>query len=455
MTNGSPLKTERDCPSLPNFLPQEIIRKKRDGGTLSADEIQFMVAGITSGTVADSQVAALAMAVFLRGMVPFETSALTKAMTASGRTLQWDQVPGPILDKHSTGGVGDVVSLILAPAVAACGGKLPMISGRGLGHTGGTLDKLEAIPGYQTQPPFELFRKTVSEVGCAIIGQTEELAPADRRLYAIRDVTATVESIPLITASILSKKLAEGIDALVMNVTWGNGAFMNTLDDARALAHSIVEVATLAGVPTTALLTDMNEPLASVAGNALEVIYALDYLTGTSREPRMHELVIALGAELLLLGNLATTNHEARLWIAAVIETGEALARFEHMVSALGGPPDLGSTMDLHFPNCPIQRAVHAERAGFIGEVNTRDVGLVVVGLGGGRTREDQKIDHAVGLTELAGVGERVDKDRPLAVVHARNERDFDQAAASLRSAYEVQDEPVNRSALIAERIDT
>jgi thymidine phosphorylase len=451
--NSSTLNSQRDCQTFPNFLPQEIIRKKRDGGALTAEEIQFMVSGITSGGVADSQIAALAMAVFCRGMVPFETSALTKAMTASGRTIQWDRVPGPILDKHSTGGVGDAVSLILAPAVAACGGKLPMISGRGLGHTGGTLDKLEAIPGYQTQPSFELFRSTVSEVGCAIIGQTAELAPADRRLYAIRDVTATVESVPLITASILSKKLAEGIDALVMNVTWGNGAFMNNLDDARALAHSIVDVATLAGVPTTALLTDMNEPLASVAGNALEVIYALNYLTGVCREQRMHEIVLALGAELLVLGNIASNNSEARLWISAVIETGEALARFEQMVAALGGPHDLGSTMGMHFPKCPIQRAVYAEHPGFIGQVNTRDVGLAIVGLGGGRTREDQTIDHAVGLSELAGVGDQVNTDRPLAVVHARNERNFDQAAASIRSAYQVQDEPGCRSPLIAERI--
>ncbi len=436
-----------------DYLPQEIIRKKRDGGTLSADEIQCIVAGITSGGIADSQIAALAMAVFLRGMVPQETSALTKAMTASGRTLQWSGIPGPIVDKHSTGGVGDVVSLILAPAVAACGGKVPMISGRGLGHTGGTLDKLESIPGYQTQPSYELFRKTVSEVGCAIIGQTAELAPADRRLYAIRDVTATVESIPLITASILSKKLAEGIDALVMNVTWGNGAFMNTLDEAHALARSIVEVATLAGVPTTALLTDMNEPLASVAGNSLEVKYALNFLTGVSREPRMKEIVIALGAELLVLGNISVTHREAKILIEAAIETGEVLERFELMVAALGGPCDLSSTMDVHFSKSPIQRAIYAERPGFIGQINTRLVGLTVVGLGGGRTREDQTIDHTVGLTELVGVGEHVDADRPLAVVHARTERGYDEAAASLLSAYQVQDEPVARSALIAERI--
>jgi thymidine phosphorylase len=436
-----------------SYLPQEIIRRKRDGGTLSADEIQCIVDGITSGGIADSQIAALAMAVFLRGMVPQETSALTKAMTASGRTLQWKGIPGPILDKHSTGGVGDVVSLILAPAVAACGGKVPMISGRGLGHTGGTLDKLESIPGYQTQPSFELFRKTVSEVGCAIIGQTAELAPADRRLYAIRDVTATVESIPLITASILSKKLAEGIDALVMNVTWGNGAFMNTLDEARTLARSLVDVAGFAGVPTTALLTDMNEPLASVAGNSLEVKYALDFLTGASREPRMREIVIALGAELLVLGNIAVNDREARLWIDAAIETGEVLERFERMVAALGGPCDLSSTGSGHFSKSPIQRAVYAEHPGFIGQINTRLVGLTVVGLGGGRTREDQTIDHAVGLSELAGIGDHVDADRPLAVVHARTEGGYDEAAASLLSAFHVQDEPISRPALITERI--
>src|SRR5215208_1553291 len=261
------------------MLPQEIIRRKRDGGALEPELIEAFIEGLTSGRVSEGQAAAFAMAVFFRGLTVDERVALTRAMTRSGAVLFWD-LPGPVLDKHSTGGIGDAVSLALAPAVAACGGFVPMISGRGLGHTGGTLDKLDAIPGYRSQPDLDAFRRVVREAGCAIIGQTDDLAPADRRLYAIRDVTATVESLDLITASILSKKLAAGLQGLVMDVKFGSGAFMSDIGNARALAESLVHVAGGAGLPTTALLTDMNQPLASVAGNAIEVAYALDYLSG-------------------------------------------------------------------------------------------------------------------------------------------------------------------------------
>ena len=297
----------------PVFLPQETIRAKRDGGRLTDAEIERFVLGITDGSVGDGQAAAFAMAVFFQGMDIDERVALTRAMSQSGSTMQWDraELHGPLVDKHSTGGVGDKVSLMLAPLVASCGAHVPMISGRGSGHTGGTFDKLESIPGYQAQPDNDLFHKVVAEVGCAIIGQTSDLAPADGRLYAIRDVTATVESIPLITASILSKKLAAGLDALVMNVTFGNGAFMTDLGRAEELARSIVDVAGGAGLRTNAVLTDMNQVLGRTAGNALEVRETIDWLTGASDDPRLTEVVLALGAEMLVLGGLAADLESA------------------------------------------------------------------------------------------------------------------------------------------------
>src|SRR5271157_3677699 len=296
-------------------LPQEIIRAKRDGHALSEAEIGEFIAGLTSGEVTEGQAAAFAMAVFFRGMSLDERVALTRAMTRSGASLDWREanLPGPIVDKHSTGGVGDNVSLMLAPMLAACGAYVPMISGRGLGHTGGTLDKLDSIPGYVSQPDLALFRRVVKKVGCAIIGQTADLAPADRRLYAIRDVTATVESIALITASILSKKLAAGLQGLVMDVKTGSGAFMASLSGARELATSIATVASGAGLPTVSLITDMNEPLASAAGNALEVQNAVDFLTGKHRDARLLEVTRALGAELLHLAGLAGTVAEGRV----------------------------------------------------------------------------------------------------------------------------------------------
>jgi thymidine phosphorylase len=321
------------------MLPQEIIRKKRDGGALTAEEITFFIAGLTKGSVTEGQAAALAMAIFFRGMSRDEAVALTQAMMRSGSVLEWKSLnlPGPIVDKHSTGGIGDNVSLMLAPTVAACGAFVPMISGRGLGHTGGTLDKLDSIPGYISQPDNALFRKVVREVGCAIIGQTEDLAPADKRLYAIRDVTATVESIPLITASILSKKLAAGLQGLVMDVKTGSGAFMARLEDSRSLAQSLVAVANGAGLKTTALITDMNEPLASAAGNALEMRNAIDYLTGARRDARLHEVTLALGAEMLVTGGLAASVAEARRKLEGTIASGKAAEIFARMVSALGG----------------------------------------------------------------------------------------------------------------------
>ncbi len=420
------------------MLPQETIRAKRDGGTLDEEQIAEFIAGLTGGAVTPEQASAFAMAVFFRGMNDAETVALTRAMTESGTVLRWDDLPGPALDKHSTGGVGDTVSLMLAPAIAACGGYVPMISGRGLGHTGGTLDKLDSIPGYNTAPGLDLFRKVVREAGCAIIGQTADLAPADKKLYAIRDVTATVESIPLITASILSKKLAAGLHGLAMDVKFGSGAFMTKEKDAEKLAGSIARVANGAGLPTRSLLTDMNEPLASAAGNGLEVVYALDYLTGKSREPRMHEVVLALGGEMLALGKLAKDAGDGARKIEAAIASGKAAERFQQMVVALGGPRDLLERPEKHLAAAPVTRAVHAPEPGIVMAIDVQAVGLAVVALGGGRTRPQDKIDHRVGLTRLAGLGESVDGERPLAIIHAADEKTAKDAAARLKAAYRI-----------------
>lgn len=436
------------------MLTQEIIRAKRDGRRLSAEQIGQLVAGITDGSVSEGQAAAFAMAVYFKGLELDERVALTTAMMRSGTVLDWKGLDGPVLDKHSTGGVGDTVSLMLAPAVAECGGFVPMISGRGLGHTGGTLDKMESIPGYTAQPDNALFRKVVKQVGCAVIGQTGDLAPADKRLYAIRDVTATVESIDLITASILSKKLAAGLDGLVMDVKTGSGAFMPTLRASRSLAESLTTVANGAGLPTTALVTDMDRPLAHTAGNALEVHYAIQYLTGDGREPRMHDLVVALGAEMLVLGKLHRSRKQAASAIDRAVTSGAAAERFARMVRALGGPKDLVDRPGKHLEPASVQLGAMAEREGVVTKVDTRALGLVVVALGGGRTRPQDPVDHAVGLTQLVGPGDAVGPDRPLAVVHARTEDAAVAAAEQVRACYTVGRRTPAPVDVVLERVD-
>jgi len=431
------------------LLPQELIRKKRDGETLSADEIGFFADGLTSGAVSEGQVAAFAMAVFFMGLSMDERVALTRAMRDSGDVLTWPDAGGPVLDKHSTGGVGDNVSLMLAPIIAACGGVVPMISGRGLGHTGGTLDKMDSIPGYATQPNEALFREAVKAAGCAIIGQTGDLAPADKRFYAIRDVTATVESIPLITASILSKKLAAGLEGLVLDVKTGSGAFMAEADDARALARSLVDVANGAGLKTTAVITDMNEPLASAAGNALEVQNAVDFLTGAHRDPRLERVVLALAAEMLELGRLAGNADQAAEAARSALEDGRAAERFQAMVTTLGGPADFIDRAPAYLPEALVIRPVTPDRAGTIAAIDTRAVGLAVVALGGGRVRPQDTIDHTVGFSGLAGIGGKVGPDQPLAMVHARTDDAADRAAGALRAAYLLDGTPDERPVII------
>lgn len=431
------------------MLAQELIRKKRDGGTLAREEIAFFVKGLTDDSVSEGQVAALAMAVFFRGLSLDERVALTLAMRDSGTVLDWSDIDAPIIDKHSTGGVGDNVSLMLAPALAACGAAVPMISGRGLGHTGGTLDKFDAIPGYKTQPDNALFRKVVREVGCAVIGQTPDLAPADKRFYGIRDVTGTVESLDLITASILSKKLAAGLQGLVLDVKWGTGAFMATFDEAKALVESLVTVANGAGCRTSALLTDMNEPLASAAGNAVEMRNAVDFLTGRAIDNRLFDVTVALGAEALVLGGLCADAGEGAEKMREAFASGAAAERFAKMVSALGGPADFVEKAEAYLAAAPVELPVYPQEPGTVVAVDTRAIGVAVVELGGGRRRASDVIDPAVGLVHLAGIGHSADSDAPLAIVHAADEASARRAAEAVRAAYrlgsprDVEDRPV------------
>ncbi|MFJ5161200.1 thymidine phosphorylase [Pantoea sp. NPDC088449] len=424
------------------FLPQEIIRKKRDGQALSEAEIRFFINGVRDNSVSEGQIAALAMTIYFHDMTLEERVALTMAMRDSGTVLNWKSLNlnGPIVDKHSTGGVGDVTSLMLGPMVAACGGYVPMISGRGLGHTGGTLDKLEAIPGFDIFPSDDRFREIIKDVGIAIIGQTNSLAPADKRFYATRDITATVDSIPLITASILAKKLAEGLDALVMDVKVGSGAFMPTFEASENLAQAIVGVANGAGCKTTALLTDMNQVLASTAGNALEVREAVQFLTGVARNPRLLEVTMALCSEMLISGKLAENDADARKKLQQVLDNGKAAEVFARMVAAQKGPVDFIERMDNYLPAPTLSKAVYADSAGIVSAMDTRALGMAVVSLGGGRQRASDSIDYSVGLSDMTTLGTPVDAQRPLAIIHASSEAQWQQAAAAVKAAITLSD---------------
>ncbi len=426
------------------YLPQEIIRKKRDGEILTADEINTFIRGVADDSISEGQIAAFAMAIFFNEMTMPERIALTCAMRDSGMVLDWSHMAfdGPVLDKHSTGGVGDVTSLMLGPMVAACGGYVPMISGRGLGHTGGTLDKLESIPGYNISPDNQTFGSVVKEAGVAIIGQTGNLAPADKRVYAIRDITATVDNISLITASILSKKLAAGLDALVMDVKVGSGAFMPTYTASEALARSIVAVANGAGTRTTAILTDMNQVLASSAGNAVEVREAVRFLTGEYRNPRLLEVTMASCAEMLVLGKLAKNSAEARTRLQSVLDSGAAAERFGRMVAGLGGPVDFIENYNHYLCTAEIVKPVYAQKAGMVSAMDTRAIGMMVVAMGGGRRVAADGIDYAVGIDRFIRLGDTVDGETPLAVIHARNEQQWQQAATALQQAIQIGEQP-------------
>lgn len=435
------------------MLPQEIIRKKRNRQTLTSDEIAGFINGITDGTIMDAQAAALTMAIFLNGLNADETVALTMAMRDSGDVLNWQEFDAPIVDKHSSGGVGDKVSLMLAPLLAACGVYVPMISGRGLGHTGGTLDKFDSIPGYQTMPDNDLFRRTVKEAGCAIIGQTGNLAPADKKIYAIRDVCGTVESVELITASILSKKLAAGLEYLVMDLKCGNGAFMDNLENARQLAHSIVKVANGAGTRTSALITDMNQVLGHTVGNALEMAEAVDFLKGQKIDSRLREITLALCAELLVNAQQAASENEARAKLQTAWDSGRALEHFARMVTLLGGPADFCDRPTHYLAKAAIIRPVYAQHDGYVNAMQTRDIGLSLIKLKGGRTRSDQPLDYATGFTDFCQIGDYLDSNKPVVIIHAQNESDFEQAAADLQAAISLNETKPTTTAPVIEKI--
>ncbi len=422
------------------MLFTDVIRKKRDGGRLSEAEIQLFVDGLADESLPAEQVSALAMAIFLNSMSFEEAGQLTLAMAASGTVLDWsrESLDGPVVDKHSTGGVGDKVSFLLAPIAAACGCYVPMISGRGLGHTGGTTDKAESIPGYNATPDFDTFRKVVRDVGCAIIGQTADLAPADRRFYAIRDVTGTVESVPLITASILSKKIAAGLEGLVMDVKMGNGAFMGSHERAVELAESIIGTAARATLRTHALITDMNEVLGTTAGNALEIEESVLYLRNEGRDQRLDDVVLSLCAEMLVVGGVEVDRDKARRACDEAVTSGRAAEVFGRMVEALGGPPDFVDNCSAYLPRASVVRPVVAE--GYLAGMDTRAVGNAIIELGGGRRRVGETLDLSVGFSDVADIGTRLDPDTALAVVHAASEEDARAAERNLLAACVFED---------------
>ncbi|MCP1168221.1 thymidine phosphorylase [Limimaricola litoreus] len=430
---------------------RRLIAALRRGETLPPEEIRAFAQGLADGSVSDAQAGAFAMAVCLRGLGEAGRVALTTGMCDSGDRLRWD-LPGPVLDKHSTGGVGDCVSLLLAPALAACGVYVPMISGRGLGHTGGTLDKLEAVPGLSTQVDEAKLREITRETGCAIVGATGRIAPADKRLYAVRDVTGTVDHVDLITASILSKKLAAGLEGLVLDVKVGSGAFMKSEDEARELARALVATANGAGCPTAAFLTDMDQPLAPALGNATEMAVIMQVLGGDRRAaPRLHDLTVALGGRLMALAGGAEGEGEEK--IAHAIASGAALERFAKMLHGLGGPADMAENWQAHLPKAPVIREVTAREAGHLSAIDGEALGHAVVGLGGGRKVETDRIDPAVGLSDMARLGAKLSPGDLLARIHAATEAEAEKAQAALLGAITIGDAP-QLNDLVRERVD-
>jgi thymidine phosphorylase len=443
--------------SEPPFLPQEIIRIKRDGGVLTAKQLQEFVAGVTDGTISEGQIGAFNMAVFLQGMEVEERVAFTLAMRDSGVVCDWSSLGlarATIIDKHSTGGVGDEkASLIIVPLVAACGIHMPMISARGLGHTGGEIDLLEAIDGYDIAPPLEKFMATVGKIGCALIGPTPRLAPADAAIFKVRDVTATVESIPLITGSVMSKKLAAGVSGLVMTVNFGRGAFMATQQQAEELAQSLLGVASGAGVPAVILLVYMEDVVGDAVGSRPQLREVAAFLRGQRREPRFEEIVVRLAAEVLVLGGLAGHLEEARKMVRQKLDDGSAAAKFSQMVAELGGPADLLECIDTIFPDLPIVRPVPSPNGGYVHSVDAHQIGMAMVGLGAGRRRPEQTIDHDVGISNMVHIGDRMERGAPLCVLHTRDESSFRIAAAAISAAITIASGAVDRSPVFAGRM--
>ena len=430
-----------------------ILSALRRGEVLQPAQLRWFANALGKGDVSDAQAGAFAMGICRAPLDNAGRVALTEAMRDSGEVLRW-ALPGPVVDKHSTGGVGDCVSLALAPALAACGAYVPMISGRGLGHTGGTLDKLESIPGYRVDVSMDRLRQVTRDVGCAIVGASADLAPADRLLYGVRDVTGTVESIDLITASILSKKLAEGPQALVLDVKVGSGAFMPDRASAEVLARALVETAAGAGCPARAVLTDMSQPLVTAAGNALEVCEVMETLTGTGVTHALWELTCVLGGAALHMAGLTVTPEQGADEISEALATGAAAETFGRMVAELGGPRDFVERWRDRLPGAQVLRPAYASRAGFISRVDARALGEVVVHLGGGRLRGGDKINPGVGLSQIAGLGEEVDQDRPLALIHAKSEADADRAEDALQAAFSVGDMALNPPELVLGQVE-
>lgn len=432
------------------FLMKEIIAKKRDKLPLSEGEIGFFVKGVVDGSVSNEQVGAFAMAIVLNGLTMDEQVHLTVAMRDSGDVLTFDNLNDkPIVDKHSTGGVSDAVSLALAPIVAAAGAYVPMVSGKGLGHTGGTVDKLDAIPGYNTAPTIDEFTKVVKGVGCAIIGQTKSLAPADQRVYAIRDATATVASIPLIASSILSKKLASGVNYLVMDVKTGNGAFMQTTEEATDLAESIVGIANGAGVKTTAVISDMNEGLGRNIGNALEVAEIIQYLTNEKVDHKMDSIVRTLAQKMLVVAGIAPDDNEAAKVVDKVITTGKAAETFQNMVHAMGGNANILTNYEKVLPKSKLQTPVYLDAEGFVEKIDTTELGMLLVHLGGGRKNAGDTIDYSVGLEMVAKIGERVDANNPVATIHHNTTEQLNNIKHKLNTIFTVTNKTVKRNQTI------
>lgn len=435
------------------MLPQEIIRKKRNKLTLNKEEIEFLIKGISNGNIADVQAASFTMAAFLNGLNKEETLNLTLAMRDSGEKISFEDIDAPIVDKHSTGGVGDKVSLMLAPMLASCGVYVPMIAGRGLGHTGGTLDKLDSIEGYNTKADISVFKKTVKNVGCAIIGQTTSLAPADKKLYAIRDVCATVESIPLITASILSKKLSAGLKYLVMDIKCGNGAFMENKKKALELARSIVDVANGANTKTTALLTDMDSVLGTSVGNALELKEALDYLKGKTPSLRLHEVTMALCQELLVNCKVTKNITTARNMLQKSIDKGYAFERFVKMAASLGANTDILENYETKLPKAKYIEPIYAKTSGYVSKVDTRSIGLGVIMLGGGRTCPEQNINYTTGFTSFCQIGDKLDNNTPICYIHAEDKEKIKEVSQLIKNAITISDKKVKNKSVIIERV--
>jgi pyrimidine-nucleoside phosphorylase len=429
----------------------DLIRHKRDGGALDRADIDAFVTAVTNESLPDYQTAALLMAICIRGMTAEETAALTDAMVRSGVRVSYPELQGVPVDKHSTGGVGDKTSLILAPLAAACGAVVPMMSGRGLGHTGGTLDKLEAIPGFRTGLSLEELKRAVGTIGCAMIGQTSEIAPADRRLYALRDVTGTVESIPLISASIMSKKIAEGIGGLVLDVKTGDGAFMKTEERSRALADSLVAIGEASGVRTEALITRMDAPLGRAVGNANEVIESIETLKG--RGPRdLEELSVVLAARMLVVGGIERDDRSAESRVRQALASGAGVEMFRKVIAHQGGDPLVLDDYS-RLPSAPDRTDVTAPRAGYVSALRAELIGRAAVALGAGRSRLEDVVDAGVGITVVARPGVRVAAGEPILSVHHRARVGLDEALALLSRAVDVSDESPSEAPIVVARI--